>query len=82
MFQDLRPGAQKPIAKAGPIAKLKALDPSEILVKGANAQLKSSSSRFLGEGPQETLERLPLLKSAQTHFLFFVCSRSLPSSTS
>jgi len=63
---DLRavPGKATPplVAKAGPIAKLKALDPSEILIKGGNAQLKSSSSRFLGEGPQEKLERLPLLK--------------------
>ncbi len=67
----MRPaGIQRPVAKAGPIAKLKGLDPSEILVKGANAQLKSSSSRFLGEGPQEKLERLSLLKSTQ--FSFFL----------
>eukprot|EP01128_Nolandella_sp_AFSM9_P004687 TRINITY_DN2142_c0_g1_i1.p1 TRINITY_DN2142_c0_g1~~TRINITY_DN2142_c0_g1_i1.p1 ORF type:complete len:638 (+),score=168.28 TRINITY_DN2142_c0_g1_i1:38-1915(+) len=51
------------VPKAGPITKFKGLAPGEILLKGANSSLKSSSSRFLNVGPQVQLERLPQLKS-------------------
>eukprot|EP01127_Copromyxa_protea_P018528 TRINITY_DN5853_c0_g1_i1.p1 TRINITY_DN5853_c0_g1~~TRINITY_DN5853_c0_g1_i1.p1 ORF type:complete len:638 (+),score=139.34 TRINITY_DN5853_c0_g1_i1:148-2061(+) len=60
-------GNKKQPPKAGQANKIKALDPSDIIVKKEGSALKSSSSRFLNVGPQEKLEPLPKIRSLTTN---------------